>query len=211
MGKLIDVRPINPETVGIPRVHLDAASVFRCQSRVVIKSMVCVKPTIESASEGTCQTMNVLFITKPAKNHFLFVGTTISVGVLKVIYIWDTERDDSALIWVEPDRNIQAIRERCDLPRSPILVEVGQHLDRIAPRLIEWRGIRIFSRLRNPQSSLGIKSHVHRLANLWFRSHQLNFKPGWQMKFLPLLLSRQRIGFADNIIKRVRCARDDHR
>ena len=90
--------------------------------------------------------------------------------------------------------------------RPPVRPELAKNPDRVSRLGIRLRRERILARLRDPQPPRAIERHVHRLAQIRLRRHQLHREPRRQMETLLLLLRRQRLRAPHPLRKRIRRA-----
>ena len=114
-------------------------------------------------------------------------------GVLKMPDVRNAPGDRASFIRINPDGNVQAVREGRDLVGAAICVRIFEHFDRVAPWFVERRGKRVFARLGDPQASALIERHVHGLGNLRLGGEELDFKSRRQSECLEFRLSGERL------------------
>jgi len=148
--------------------------------------------------------VRVTVVTLPAVEHASIVSFAIVILVFnRVNASRNTESYRPTAIRIKANRNVQVISKGRNALGAASLVEIGQDFDGVASRFVRGGGIRIFARLRDPKASLFVEGHIHRLADVWFGSDELDFETGRQVKALLFQLGRERVALADELGKRV--------
>src|SRR6185369_7351947 len=143
-GVLLNAGTVHPEPVGIAGIHFDGAAIFGGEGGIIVVTVIGVDPTIIPAAKRAGEPVDVPVKTLAAEDNLLFIRAPVAVDVLEKIDVGDAETDDAIFIGVQADRDIQAIGEGGGLAGAAIFVEIGQHLDHVARRFVEWGGIGIF-------------------------------------------------------------------
>ena len=134
-------------------MHHHFVSVFSSNFSLVVESVTSIQPTVESPRERIAHSVCVTGCVHRSVQDFTGVTLVVSIGVTQEHDVWNRETDDSVLVRVQPDGNVQVIGKGRDLVGATIAVGVFKNLDRVVGFSIRWCWIWVLAAAADPQSA----------------------------------------------------------